>query len=666
MAIDNHPHPNHENQLIHERLNLLYSNQTTGYIASVVNGAILAAVHWHLTSHAVLAGWLGFLLAIILGRAVLVRQFHRRDLNLDRTALWKGLLLGGILASGIAWGLAGLLLFPADSTACQMFTVFTIGGMIAGASATYSVFPSFFLAFSLPAALPVIIYSLSFHDGIHVAMSAMSTLFLMLMIGTCHRNYKLNLTSMRLKFENQDLVAYLSRANEQAESINQALQNEINMRKQVESELEMHQQELASAVEKRTAELQDRNLELQAEIRERARIEEALRESEDRYRCLVENSIIGILVIQEHTIIFANAFVSETSGLAVEKIVGTPFMKFIHPDDRERAAANHVKRLKGEPLPESYPLRIINARGETNWWEVSAVKMNFKNKPAVLVFCRDITQQRKLESQLFQSEKMASIGQLAAGVAHEINNPVGFVNSNLNTLKDYQQDLEKLTIRYREVLNEARQVPLDGEEGRLSQMIGTIDALENEIELDFLLEDGRQLIEECQEGTNRIKNIVHDLKSFTHPGKETQQLTDINRCIESTLNIVWNELKYNVNVIKEFGQLPQIECYPQQLSQVFMNLLVNAGQAISDKGEIKIRTRQKNGHVEIFFSDTGCGIDEENLKKIFDPFFTTKPVGKGTGLGLHVSYNIIKKHNGDITVTSEKGKGTEFAIQLPI
>ena len=143
-------------------------------------------------------------------------------------------------------------------------------------------------------------------------------------------------------------------------------------------------------------------------------------------------------------------------------------------------------------------------------------------------------------------------------------------------------------------------------------------------------------------------------------------MTDINQCIESTLNIVWNELKYNANVIKEFGQIPEVECYPQQLSQVFMNLLVNAGQAISGNGDIKIRTGRRNGHVEILFSDTGCGIAEENLKKIFDPFFTAKPIGKGTGLGLHVSYNIIKKHNGDITVTSEKGKGTVFAIQLPI
>ena len=162
-VIDKHLHPNHDDQLFNERLNHLYSNQTTGYIASAVNGAILAAVHWHLVSHAVLTGWLGFLLAIILGRAILVRQFHRRDRHLDRAALWKGLFMGGILASGIAWGMTGYLFFPMGSNACQVFTVFTIGGMIAGASATYSVFPSFFLAFSLPAALPAGSRSLAYY-----------------------------------------------------------------------------------------------------------------------------------------------------------------------------------------------------------------------------------------------------------------------------------------------------------------------------------------------------------------------------------------------------------------------------------------------------------------------------------------------------------------------
>jgi signal transduction histidine kinase len=157
-----------------------------------------------------------------------------------------------------------------------------------------------------------------------------------------------------------------------------------------------------------------------------------------------------------------------------------------------------------------------------------------------------------------------------------------------------------------------------------------------------------------------------DLKDFAHPGEDKLQSADINQCLESTLNVVWNELKYKTTVTKAYGDLPIMQCYPHQLNQVFMNLLVNAAQAIEKKGEITVSTRADDGHVEIEISDTGAGIPKENLSKIFDPFFTTKAVGKGTGLGLNVSYNIIKKHKGTLDVNSTVGKGTTFMIRIPV
>jgi signal transduction histidine kinase len=157
-----------------------------------------------------------------------------------------------------------------------------------------------------------------------------------------------------------------------------------------------------------------------------------------------------------------------------------------------------------------------------------------------------------------------------------------------------------------------------------------------------------------------------DLKNFSHPGEDVLKLADINHNLDSTLNIVWNELKYKATIIKDYGELPQVNCYPQQINQVFMNLLVNAAHAIENKGEIHITTRQSGNHVEIAISDTGQGIAAENLPRIFDPFFTTKAVGKGTGLGLNVSHNIVKKHHGVIDVSSEPGKGTTFTVRLPI
>lgn len=270
-------------------------------------------------------------------------------------------------------------------------------------------------------------------------------------------------------------------------------------------------------------------------------------------------------------------------------------------------------------------------------------------------------QQASAIGQLLQAEKMASIGQLAAGVAHEINNPTGFVNSNLRTLQEYQEEMRNLIALYKKLLERTKKNCPD-----LGDIISEVEAYEKKIDIDYLMEDGAELIGDCQEGTDRIKKIVMDLKDFAHPGEDNLVEADVNAGIESTLNVVWNELKYKTEVEKEYGDIPLIPCYPQQLNQVFMNLLVNAAQAIEEKGVIRIRTRVVDDQLEVVISDTGSGIPQENLAKIFDPFFTTKEVGKGTGLGLNVAYNIVKKHRGDIQVESEVNAGTTFTIRLPL
>jgi two-component system NtrC family sensor kinase len=183
--------------------------------------------------------------------------------------------------------------------------------------------------------------------------------------------------------------------------------------------------------------------------------------------------------------------------------------------------------------------------------------------------------------------------------------------------------------------------------------------------LDFLLEDFDTVISESQDGSQRVKSIVENLRDFSHVGKGKSEFADINKGIQSTLNIVWNELKYKAEVIKEYGDIPQIECLPQQLNQVFMNLLINAAQAITTHGQIRIRTYQEGKNVIIEISDTGVGIPKEMIPRIFEPFFTTKEVGQGTGLGLSVAYGIVQKHNGKIEVESEANKGTTFRVILP-
>lgn len=267
---------------------------------------------------------------------------------------------------------------------------------------------------------------------------------------------------------------------------------------------------------------------------------------------------------------------------------------------------------------------------------------------------------KKLEeahNQLLQSEKLASIGQLAAGVAHEINNPIGFVNSNLGTLKSYVDDLLQLIGLYEESQSQPACEP------SLQQAIAD---QRRRMDFDYLREDIGKLIAESIDGTARVRRIVHDLRDFSRLDSNDWVWADLHAGLESTLNVVWNELKFKAEVVREFGTLPLVQCLPSQLNQVFMNMLVNAAQAIAERGRITLRSGQEGDQVWISIADTGAGIAPELMTKIFDPFFTTKPVGKGTGLGLSVSYGIVQKHGGRIDVESTAGEGTTFTIWLPV
>ena len=260
------------------------------------------------------------------------------------------------------------------------------------------------------------------------------------------------------------------------------------------------------------------------------------------------------------------------------------------------------------------------------------------------------------QAQMIQNEKLASIGQLAAGVAHEINNPIAFINSNLGTLDKYLGRI----LSYLETQNNALARRQDG------AMEAELAAVRKQLKIDYILEDVGRVIGESQEGVERVKTIVNGLKMFSRKDEEEQTEADINAGLENTINVIWNELKYKVTLHKELEEIPMIRCYPGQLNQVFMNLLVNSSHAIEKQGEITVRTGVEEGNIVVSISDTGCGIPEAILQKIFEPFFTTKEVGKGTGLGLSISYDIVKKHGGEITVESAPGEGTTFRIILPI
>ncbi|MFZ2268850.1 MAG: ATP-binding protein, partial [Azonexus sp.] len=302
-------------------------------------------------------------------------------------------------------------------------------------------------------------------------------------------------------------------------------------------------------------------------------------------------------------------------------------------EDDLRQYQNHLEEIVAERTSQL---------GEAN------IKLENDRKELELL----LTKVEEAQQQLLQSEKMAAIGQLAAGVAHEINNPVGFVNSNLGTLKTYINNLLRLIDAY-------EAVEAGGDRNALA-------AARQAADLEFLREDLPSLLHESQDGLNRVTKIVQDLKDFSRVDQAEHQLANLNESLESTLNVVCNEIKYKAEVVRELGNIPQVECVPAQINQVFMNLLVNAAQAIEQRGTITLRSGADGDQVWFEIADTGKGMSQEVQNRIFEPFYTTKPVGKGTGLGLSISYDIIvKKHGGRIEVNSEPGQGTTFRITLP-
>ncbi|MGM0701327.1 MAG: ATP-binding protein [Pseudomonadota bacterium] len=266
--------------------------------------------------------------------------------------------------------------------------------------------------------------------------------------------------------------------------------------------------------------------------------------------------------------------------------------------------------------------------------------------PQTAQLLRDLEQ---ANSQLLQSEKLASIGQLAAGVAHEINNPIGYVFSNLKTLADYVRDLLEI---------------VDASDRVTS--LEELQTLKQQLDYGYIREDVQALIGESEEGIERVKSIITALKDFSHIDEEDFVAADLHRGLDTTLNLVNNELKYKAEVIKEYGELPPIDCLPSQINQVALNLLTNAAQAIDGRGHIILRTGCDTERAWFEVEDSGRGISAEHRERLFEPFFTTKPVGEGTGLGLALSWSIVQKHGGHIDVSSDPGRGSRFRVWLPI
>lgn len=357
------------------------------------------------------------------------------------------------------------------------------------------------------------------------------------------------------------------------------------------------------------------------------------------------------------------------------------FISHVHPDDHPRIRTRLTEYFDGEAPNYSCDFRMRTRDGSYRWIHARGLvtERDAEGRPQRLVGThRDVTEARqagdalqrqlaetlrlnmRLEEaqvQLVQSEKLAAIGQLAAGVAHEMNTPLGFVSSNFGSLERYVRQLL-------DVLEAYRAADTDASAG--GPQIEAARAAYRAADIAYLREDLPALFAETRDGLERVQRIVRNLKDFSRVGDQEWQFADLHQGLESTLNILRSEIKHKAEVVREYGELPEVWCVPSLLNQVFLNLLANAAQAIVETGTITIRTRSADGRVSIAIGDSGCGIPRQNLGKIFTPFFTTKPSGKGTGLGLSLVHDIVAKHGGQVTVESEPGIGSTFTLHLPV
>ena len=447
-----------------------------------------------------------------------------------------------------------------------------------------------------------------------------------------------------------------------------AVVRDISERKQAEAELTRYRHQLEELVQDRTAELKNTNKQLQQQIDERNQFEE-------QNRLLLESTSDGIYAVDIDGI-------CTVANPAAASMLG-------YDDPAELIGKNvhslcHHTRADGSAYPEQecsllhgYE-KTIRVDNETFWrsdgtsfpveCHASPIYQDKKVVGSVISFT-DVSQRRETESQLRHAQKLEAVGQLAAGIAHEINTPTQFVNNNTSFLGEAFEDYKELLAAYERIRRSAQT-------GDVSEdMLKATDELAEEMDIEFLNEEIPQAIKQSQEGLERIAKIVGAMKEFSHPGVNEKIPFDINKAIETTVNVSRNEWKYLCDLRTDLApDLPHVPCLPDEINQVFLNLIVNASHAIADKvgnsretGVIRITTRQDGDWVEIAISDTGCGIPEKIQKRIFDPFFTTKEVGKGTGQGLAIVYSaVVDKHGGTITLDSKQGEGATFTIRLPI
>jgi PAS domain S-box-containing protein len=383
------------------------------------------------------------------------------------------------------------------------------------------------------------------------------------------------------------------------------------------------------------------------DITERHQAEHALRRSELRFRALIEHAPDALAVYppDDRRLVYANpAFASMLGYEAPREILGHPIDVYVHPDDRTILDRRWASLIEARGMLPAQEYRMLRKDGGIVQAEFVSMIIEFDDKPHVIAFSRDLTERRQMQARLLLADRMVSVGTLAAGVAHEINNPLAYAMTNLEAVS--ARRLPARVDRLRSLGGEAAAVGED-----LAQLGAMIDV--------------------ARDGCERMRDIVRDLRTFTRGADEDRRAAvDVRRVLDASINVAWNEIRHRARLVKDYRDVPVVLANEARLGQVFLNLLVNAAQAlqVGDAAENVIRVSARgdeSGHVVVEVSDTGAGIPPEHLARIFDPFFTTKPVGVGTGLGLWICQGIVTALGGQITAESTPGGGASFRVSLP-
>ncbi len=414
------------------------------------------------------------------------------------------------------------------------------------------------------------------------------------------------------------------------------------------------------------------------DITERKRAEEELRASEERYRAFFETAAEGILVadIESKQFKYANPAICKMLGYTAEQLTRLGMADIHPPEALDRVAVEFETQARGEKnLTREIP--CLRKDGVVVYADITTAPVVIDGRKCNIGFFTDITEHKQeeqkrvaLELQLRQAQKLETIGQLAAGIAHEINTPTQFISDNTRFVQDAFQDVKPAIEQCHRLLEAVKQNAVT------EQMVREVEEAMQTADPEYLLTEVPKAVQQSLDGLRRVAKIVQAMKDFSHPGSESKTAVDLNRAIESTITVARNEWKYVSDLVTEFDpELPPVPCLPGEFNQVILNMLVNAAHAIADvighgengKGKITISTRRMGDWVEVRISDTGTGIPEAARSKIFDPFFTTKPVGKGTGQGLAIARSVVvDKHGGNIDFETELGQGTTFIIRLPL